>query len=222
MKGQPNRPGRRAPARWWIALASAALLAGCTGNLLPGSAEPPKLYVLTPKTMFAENLPRVPWQLTVDTPVAQAGLNSARIALRHSPISLDYYARANWTDTAPKMVQTLLVESFENSGKIVSVGRQSVTLRADYSLLTELREFQAEYDGAGPPEAHVRINVKLVKMPQRHIVGTLTVDRIERAESTDLDAVVHAFDAALGKALRRVVEWTLFTAPAQPDTARRG
>ena len=196
------------------AMAALAALSGCGGSILPGmTAEPPQLYILTPKSTFSKNLPKVDWQLTIDKPIAQAGLATARIALRQDPISLEYYARANWIDTAPLMIQTLLVESFENSKSIVSVGRQSVTLRADYSLLTELREFQAEYDGAGAPKAHVRINAKLVKMPQRVIIGTLTVERIQEADSGDMKAVVGAFDMALGKTLKRIVEWTLATAP---------
>mgnify|MGYP002629929880 CR=1 FL=1 len=196
------------------AMAALAALSGCGGSILPGmTAEPPQLYILTPKSTFSKNLPKVDWQLTIDKPIAQAGLATARIALRQDPISLEYYARANWIDTAPLMIQTLLVESFENSKSIISVGRQSVTLRADYSLLTELREFQAEYDGAGAPKAHVRINAKLVKMPQRVIIGTLTVERIQEADSGDMKAVVGAFDMALGKTLKRIVEWTLATAP---------
>jgi cholesterol transport system auxiliary component len=197
-----------------MVLAAAAALAGCGSGLLPGiTADPPQLFVLTPKSTFSKNLPRVDWQLTIDKPIAQAGLATARIALRQNPISLEYYARANWIDTAPQMVQTLLVESFENSNRIISVGRQSVTLRADYSLLTELREFQAEYDGPGPPKARVRINAKLVKMPQRIIIATLTVERIQPAARGDMKAVVEAFDSALGKALKRIVEWTLISAP---------
>ena len=70
------------------------------------------------------------------------------------------------------MILRLLVECSENTGKIVSIGRQSVTLRADYSLLTDLREFQAEYLGEGPPRGRVRLNAKLVRMPQRTIVAT--------------------------------------------------
>ena len=48
-----------------------------------------------------------------------------RIALHRASVELEYYARANWTDLAPAMIQTLVVESFENSGKIVAVGRFS-------------------------------------------------------------------------------------------------
>jgi cholesterol transport system auxiliary component len=199
-----------------LIVAATGLAAAC-GDLLPGIAkDPAKLYVLSPKNTFADDLPRVNWQLTVDIPIADAALNTTRIALRRSPVLLDYYGDSNWPDTAPLMVQTLLVESFENTGKIVGIGRQSVSLRADYSLITDLREFQAEYDGNGPPNVRVRLNAKLVKMPERLIIGAITAEYVERAPSTSIESVVGAFDQALGKSLKRVVEWTLRTAPQKP------
>ena len=195
-----------------------AALAGCAGNILPGAqTEPPKLYVLTPKSTFAPDLPKVDWQLTVDVPIAEASLNTARIALKRSPISLEYYERANWIDTAPIMVQTLLVESFENSGRIVGVGRQSIAIRSDFSLITDLREFHAEYFRGGLPEARVRLNAKLVRMPERVIVGVTTVERLQKAAGTDIVSVVEAFDTALGKTMKRIVEWALKTARRPPD-----
>ena len=60
-------------------------------------------------------------------------------------MQIEYYARAQWSDRAPQMVQTLMIESFENSQRIIAVGRDVVGLRADFILKSELREFQAEY-----------------------------------------------------------------------------
>jgi len=197
-----------------LLLAAGVAVSGCDTSFLPGSSEPAKLFVLTPKSTYPDDLPSVDWQLSVELPIAQAGLNIARIALRRSPISLEYYARANWIDTAPLMVQSLLVESFENSGRIVGVGRQSISLRPDYVLIPELREFQAEYFDNGPPEVRIRINAKLVKMPERAIIGTLTVERLARAQSSDLNSVIAAFDTALGRVFKKVVVWTL-NAPGQ-------
>jgi len=204
---------RRASAL--IGLAGLAALSACSG-VLPGNTEPPRLFTLTPKSTYSPDLPNAKWQLSIDTPIAEAGLNTTRIALRHSEVTLDYYAHAEWADRAPLLVQRLLVESFEATGKIVAVARQSVNLRADYNLICELREFQAEYDDAkgGPPNVRVRLNAKLVKMPERIIVGATTAEFVQRAPSTELEPIVQAFDDALGKSLKRVVEWTLTTAAA--------
>ena len=190
------------------------LLAGCTG-IIPGTGEPLKLYTLTPKSTYGSELPQVTWQLVVETPVAPAGINTNRIALSHSPITLDYFAGATWTDSAPAMVQTLLVESFENTGRIVAVGRESVGLRADYVLKIELREFQAEY--ASPesaPTVHIRMIAKLVRMPVREIVASHMTERKAQAASNTLDGVVAAFDEALGPVLKEIVVWSLTSVPA--------
>ena len=202
------------------ALAAAAALAGGCSIPLPGQGEPPRLYVLTPKSTFPEDLPKVEWQVLIEPPVSAAGLSTTRIALQDSPIELSYFTRASWTDYAPKMVQTLLVESFENSGKIVGVGREQIGLRSDFVLKTEMREFQAEYSKPLPegaivsptgeaPSVRVRINAKLVKMPRREIVASENFERLVKAERNSMDAIIAAFDDALGKVLKSVVIWTL-------------
>lgn len=189
---------------------------GCSVQL-PGSGQPPRVFVLSPKSTFAEDLPEVDWQLLVSVPTASSGIASSRIALRHNAMELEYYGGATWTDNAPRMVQTLLIESFENTGRIVSVGRQAIGLRSTYMLKTDLREFQAEYFDPGgkkrpegaAPIVRVRMNAKLVKMPERIIVGSRTVEYFQESDNTDMTAVVSAFDTALGKTLRRIVEWSL-------------
>jgi cholesterol transport system auxiliary component len=192
-----------------LVAATLPALAGC--NVLPGQGDPPQLYTLTPKSTFAADLPAVQWQLVVDPPVAAAGLNTTRIALQRTPVSLDYFARANWSDSAPNLVQTLLIESFENTGRIVAVARESVRLRPDYLLQTELREFNAEYypDPAQPPLVRARLIAKLVRVSDRAIISATTVERAERAASGDMTAIAMAFDEALGGVLKRIVEWTL-------------
>ncbi|MBC6440038.1 MAG: membrane integrity-associated transporter subunit PqiC [Rhodospirillales bacterium] len=189
-------------------LAAATALSGCQ-ELLPTPEPPPKLYRLTPKSTFGDDLTPVSWQLVVDAPYAEAAIKTQRIALMYSPIQLDYYAGANWIDRAPDMIQGLIVESFENSNMISSVGRQSAGLRSNFVLLPEVREFQAEYFETSLPVAHVRINVKLIKMPDRTIVDNASFEASTQAISDSMDAIIKAFDDALGKVLRNLVRWTL-------------
>jgi cholesterol transport system auxiliary component len=191
----------------------AGALAACS---LPGTGEPPRLFTLTPKSTFAADLPRVDWQLAIEAPVAPGGIDTTRIAVQRTPLTLDYFARAAWTDTAPRMVQTLLLESFENTGKLVAVGRESSSLRPDFLLKVDLREFQAEFRGAAAPVARVRLSVRLVRLPERTVVASFTHEGIEPAAGPEIDQVVAAFDSALGAVLRRVAEWTLRTGTSRP------
>jgi len=206
--------GAGLPRRQVLRLATAgplAALASACELSVPGQGPPPNLYRLTPKSRFREDLPKVDWQLILEPPIADASLNSTRVALQRDPTQLEYYARSSWTDLAPQMVQTLMVESFENSGRIVSIGREAIGLRADFVLKSELREFQAEYFEGGNPKVRVAINVKLVKMPKRSIVGSTNLEHLSQAEANLMPDIIVAFDEALGKVLRRLVEWTILT-----------
>lgn len=203
-----DRLERRRLLRAVAALPVAALATGCSLPV-PGQGPPPELYRLTPKSTFREDLPRAEWQLVLEPPVADAGLNTTRIALQRSPTQIEYYARSGWADRAPLMIQTLLIESFENSKRIVAVGRESIGLRADFILKSELRELQAVYYNGGLPEAWISINAKLVQMPRRAIVASQSFDSKVTATADSLPEIIAAFDDAAGKVLRRLVEWTL-------------
>src|SRR5512134_1789061 len=138
-------------------LALAGTLPGC--GLLPEVSVPVQLYTVTPKTSYPETLESVDWQLVVEMPNAATSLDTPRIALQRTPFTLEYYAGSAWTDNAPLMVQTLLIESFESTRSITAVGREGVGLRPDYVLKTDLREFEAIYeDGSPNPVIWVRIN----------------------------------------------------------------
>ena len=201
-------PQRRALIASALMLPLGLALTACQ-LAVPGQGPPPSLYRLTPKSTFSEDLPTVDWQLVLEIPIANAGLSTTRVALQRSPTQLEYFANAGWTDRAPLMVQTLLIESFENSHRIVAVGRESVGLRADFILKSELREFQAEYFRGTLPSVRVAINAKLVKMPRRAIIGSRSFEAVEPAEADSMDAIIAAYDGALGSVLKDLVEWTL-------------
>ena len=191
------------------ALAAAFAASACQG-LIPGaSRDPPRLYELTPKSTFDPSLPRVRSQLVVESPESASGLQTSRIAVKQRPTTLDYYARSEWTDLAPRLVQTKLIESFENSGKIVSVGREGSGLRSDYILKSELRHFEAQLYETERPLIRVVVNVKLVKMPAREIVANRSFERTEKVAAADIDKLVEGFDEALGGVLKRIVEWSI-------------
>jgi cholesterol transport system auxiliary component len=198
------------------ALAAALLLGGC--ELIKAAEEPTDLYTITPKSTFDDDMPAVFWQLAVEVPGAAANVNTSRIAIAQSPTSSDYYAKTAWTDRAPLMVQTRIVDSFENSHKIVAVARESIGLRPNYVLQSDLRNFEAMYFYGGTPIAHVRIVAKLVRMPDRQIVAVGTFERCVRARQDKVPKVVEAFDQALGSVMKRLVSWTLRAAPPGPPS----
>ncbi|WP_417518690.1 ABC-type transport auxiliary lipoprotein family protein [Minwuia sp.] len=187
-------------------LALAAALTGC-GSIFPVPQAPSNFYNLSPKSTFRSDLPTVDWQLVIEEPLAAGGLNTASIAFRPNPLEVQYFKDVRWTERVPKMVQTLLVESFENSGTIVSVGRQAIGLRADYSLLTEIREFQAERMAGG--KVRVRINAKLIQQPRQIIVRSQSFEATVPDNAESMDATIKAWDGAIGRVMKDIVEWTI-------------
>jgi cholesterol transport system auxiliary component len=200
-------------------LAVFLFLTGC-GGVLPNSGPAPDLFTLTPKSTFSADLKPVSWQLVVEEPVSAGALDSTRIAIQPSPIEIKYYSGARWSERAPRMVQTLLVESFENSGRIVAVGRQATGLRSDLNLKSELREFQAELqEGAKAPRIRVRLSLRLVRNPRQEIVASRNIEEIVVAKSGSMQDVVMAFDDALGAVLKQSVEWALRSGEAAMPSA---
>jgi cholesterol transport system auxiliary component len=188
-------------------LALPGVLAACSAPL--GGGSPPQLYTLSPQREFPATLPKTSAQLLIEAPSAPGGLDSERIALMKSAISLDYFAGAAWTDRAPRMVQNLLVESFENTGKIAAIDRESLALRADYVLEPDLRDFTAIYGESAAPTVRVRIGLKLVRLPEKEIVAMRTVSADAPAQQNSVPAVVEAFNTALHQVVGDAVAWTL-------------
>jgi cholesterol transport system auxiliary component len=198
------------PRRALLALAASLAVVQCT-SIIPGTGQAPQLYVLARKTTFPSDLPAVGEQLLVGVPSATAEIDTTRIALSRSPTTIDYFANAAWGDRSTLMIQSLLVESFDATGKIIGVARDEGGLRADYLLQPELRRFEAVYGGAGdaPPAAQVRLLVRLVRMPERTIIGQTVGERRVAASRNDMEAIVGAYDDALGGAMKDIVDWTL-------------
>lgn len=202
----PRSSGTRRSALFGFCL----LLGACVDPLEFVSGGPPRLFDLTPKSTFDPNLPTVPARLTIDVPTATAGLNTARIALKPTPTQFEYYAGARWVDVVPVMAQTLLLESFDNSERIDILGRGTYGLRADYGLLVNIREFQAEYgDDDTPPEVRIRLQARLVAMPRRSHIASTSVVGLATASSRKLGDIITAFDEAFGSAAKDLVSWTV-------------
>jgi cholesterol transport system auxiliary component len=182
-------------------------LSGC--NVIPNVNQPLDLYTLKPQVTFDQPLPKVTWQLVIAEPVAERDVNTTRIALTRAPNSIEYFAKGNWTDTAPSLVQAKLIEAFEATNSIVAIGRDSSGLKPDFILQSDLRDFQAEFSGEGAPNVHVRLIAKLVQMPERRITRTVSAEQSIAAAANTVPAVVIAFEQALSAVLKTIVQGTL-------------
>jgi cholesterol transport system auxiliary component len=190
----------------------AGLIAGSVGQSVTGCGligPPPRQFTLTPVTDFPRGLLPVKWSVVVDEPTAARQIDTSRIALMSGPFEVEYYTDVEWTDSAPAMVQLLLVQSFQNAGRLPVVAPSRQTFATDFLLLSNLRKFQVEYDLSGTPQATVVIEATLLRMPRRSPVATARFEKATRINSKSTETVTAAFDASLGDVMRRVVDWTI-------------
>ncbi|MGH6897344.1 MAG: ABC-type transport auxiliary lipoprotein family protein [Geminicoccaceae bacterium] len=180
-------------------------LAACQ---LPGKGPPPREFRVTEKTTFPEDLPKVTWSLVVDRPTIDRAIDTARIA-RMKGVEIEYYANANWVDRPAAMIEPLIIQSFRNSGAIDVVADRRSDVRGDFVLQTNIAAFQVQQADSGASEARVVMSARLMAMPRREVVGTTEIGRSVPARAGDLESIVLALDDALGKVLKRLVEWTL-------------
>lgn len=177
---------------------------------LPGKGPPPREFRVTEKTTFPEDLPEVDWALVVDRPTIDRAIDTARIA-RMSGVEVQYYGNAAWVDRPAAMIEPLIIQSFRSSGAIPVVADRRSDIRPDFMLQTNISAFQVQQSDSGPPEARVVMSARLMSMPRREVVGTTEIGRSVPARARDLESIVLALDDALGKVLKRLVEWTLAT-----------
>jgi len=182
-------------------------LAGCAKLF----TEPPRpLFRLTAPADFPPGTRHVDAQLAIAVPYAPAAIDTARIAMSSSPNSLDYLADGDWTDRAPPLVTTALIEAFENSKAFTAVGPDSLDLRPSFVVESELRHFEAVYDSpTAPPVAWVQIAVKLVKVPQHTILAETAISARRPASTNATPQIVLAFDGAMADAAKQIVGWVL-------------
>jgi cholesterol transport system auxiliary component len=211
-----RQPSRRIILAGLIAGPLAPAVTSC--GLLDGP--PPRQFTLTPVTNFPRGLPPVKWSLVVDEPTAARQIDTSRIALMNCQFQVEYYADVEWTDNAPSMVQLLLIQSFQNTGRLPAVSPSRQTLATDFLLLSNLRRFQVEKDGSGTPQATVVIEATLLRMPRRTPVATARFEKATPVSSGSTEVVTAAFDASLDDVMQRVVDWTLQQGSSAPAISR--
>jgi cholesterol transport system auxiliary component len=151
---------------------------------------------------------RVSWQLAIDTPLASDTLDTRRMLVMPSPGAIETYKGGRWSDTTPLVLRALVLQAFQDSGRIVGVGALASGLHGDFVLSIDLYDFETQYrDGA--PRAVIRLNARL---------GDSSLNRVAAARAFEADAPVAgttaadaaaAIEQAINRLLPEIVGWTL-------------
>jgi len=178
-----------------------AILAGCGGGAKNDTFD---LSVSPAPVTQARSLKGR--QLLVAEPTALKALDSENIVVRLSNSEVQYLANSQWSDRLPRMVQSKLVEAFQDTGHLGGVGRPGQGLAIDYQVVTDIRAFEVDTKNN---VANIEISVQLLN--DRN--GTVRAQDVFRASArvsgTGNANFVKALDSAFAAASRDIVAWTL-------------
>ena len=147
-------------------------------------------------------------QILIPPPTALQALDSNQIVIRVSPSAIQYLGKSQWSDKLSKMVQSKLVEAFENTGKLGGVGVPGQGLAIDYQIVTDIRSFEINASG-GQKTATVEISEKILN----DRTGTVRAQNIFRkvvpVSGGSNPDFVRALDTAFAGVTSELVDWTL-------------
>ncbi|EPX78831.1 ABC-type transport auxiliary lipoprotein family protein [Salipiger mucosus] len=190
---------------------TAASLSGCAAiTSLSEASRPLEIYELRTPEIAQAPARRGAVELVVEEPIASGSLATERIMIRPGPLQAQYLPGVRWSDTAPVMLQTLLVRTLTQTGAFASVGRRPLGSHGDYALLGELTDFQAEAP-ADAETATVRLRVvfRLVREDDASVAATRSFEVTEPAASPEPEDVVAAFDRATQHLLSEITDWVV-------------
>lgn len=182
--------------RLWVVFSAVSF------GLLVACSTPPRLtYDLNPASGdFAGRAGRS--QLAIFEPSSILPADSDRIVVRTDREAVAYLTGARWADRLPALIQTRLIESFQNAHVLRAVGRPGML--ADFSLHTSIRRFELDVTQA---QAIVEISAQIIEPSGRSRAAQDFSARVA-APSDSPANVAAALDAALGEVMRDIVSWT--------------
>ena len=168
----------------WVrgtSIAVAALASTACGSLLETQLPASSNYVLAPAPASSAGVARSEMDLSIGRPDLAPGLDTERIAVLKGR-QLDYYRGAQWGGRTTEVVQTLLVDSFEDQQLFRSVTPEQSRVASEYVLDVTVRDFQAEYASDNDaPTAHVTILGRLIRVTDRQLVDTFAATAQSKA-----------------------------------------
>ncbi len=204
MRQAPAARGGGRPLR--LVLATVLALAAAAVSGCAGQQGVEAIYRLTPVDA-APGGGSSRAQLLVPVPAALASLDTERIAVKPTPISMSYYERVAWEDTAPRVFQVLLLESLQNTDRVRAVGLPGQSLLIDYQIVTEIRNFHAE-TFAGD-RARVTVSVKILNDRNGRVVAERVFDATVPMGSDAVDDAVRGIEAAAQALIGEMIPFIL-------------
>ncbi|SFI29377.1 ABC-type transport auxiliary lipoprotein family protein [Jannaschia pohangensis] len=150
--------------------------------------------------------------LVVARPEAPAAISTDRILIKPDPLSVAYLPDARWSEEVPQLVQSLVIRSIAESGRLGYVGSADGGPLPDVALLLRVDAFQAE-PVAGQDAVPVRtaLSASLIRDSDQRVLASRDFAGASLAASDRPADLVPAFQNALGPGLAALADWVART-----------
>ena len=186
--------------------AIAVLVSSCA--LIKPAPPTPETYDISAPRSFSGLRAGTRAQILVKAPTSLKALNSQNIVVKPTASVITYLKGAQWSDDLPNMVQTKLVETFENTGRSGAVAKPGDGLVIDYQILTAIRSFEVAVNGGGKT-AVIEFSVRLLSDRNGRVIKSNVFRAAVPFSGSDNDDYVAALDRAFDKVATDIVVWVL-------------
>ena len=145
-------------------------------------------------------------ELVVEAPKAAGPIDSERILVRPNPLQIQYLPDAQWGDSVPVMVQTLLVRRLSDYDLYSHVGRAPLGSSGDYALLSEIGDFSAVVQGGGALVT-LTMRAQIVNEMSARVVSRQNFTVSVPVASTATPALIDGFDRGGQQLVDQVATW---------------
>jgi cholesterol transport system auxiliary component len=182
---------------------------GCSAiTSLNTAAKPLNTYDLRPVSR-ARAGGRKSRTLLVALPQAPAALATDRILIKSDPASITYLPDARWSDELPAVVQSLLIRSISQTGRIAYVGRTDAGPIPDKALLVRIDAFDVSVLEDGTFEVRIDLDLTIINDRDQRVVATRLFSQSSEVLSDDPKMIVAAFQAVLNDILPSMSDWAV-------------
>jgi phospholipid/cholesterol/gamma-HCH transport system substrate-binding protein len=177
---------------------------------MTGGGEPaiPKtIYDLRIPSDFAPPKTPLREQLVMPTPTAILLLTTQRFVLEPNK-ELPGFADAQWADSIPAMLQTKLIQSFENYDIAHAPLRSTDTPGTNPQLVIDIRRFQINM--GAEPTAEIGFSARVLNKDGQ-VVASRLFQQSKKLDKPDPASAVAAFDDAFASIATDLIIWTANT-----------
>ena len=116
---------------------------------------------------------------------------------------------ARWVDEVPAVVQSLLIRSISETGRIAYVGRTDAGPIPDKALLVRIDAFEVNALESSAFSVTVDLDLTLINDSNQRVVASRRFSQTDLVASDDVSRIVAAFQHVLNDLLPAMSDWAI-------------